>query len=102
MMKFLSRSKYINKLASLKDTDLIKIITGIRKCGKSIILKEYINNLFDVFNVNIKNVLFYDFNIDSIKTKFSDYKILLNDIEEKSNVEGKIYIFIDEVQIIDD
>lgn len=39
------REKYLKKLIDFKDTDFIKVITGVRRSGKSILLKQYIDYL---------------------------------------------------------
>lgn len=40
-----SRTEYLNKLLAFKDTDFVKVITGVRRCGKSVILQQYMNSL---------------------------------------------------------
>ena len=53
-MKFLIRDRYLNKLKALNNTPDIKVITGIRRCGKSVLLQEYANHLIITEpNVNI-------------------------------------------------
>ena len=60
-MKTIERTEYLNRIKNLKDTPDIKVITGIRRSGKSILMQEYIQYLKDNFNdinvivnVNIK------------------------------------------------
>ena len=39
------RTEYLNKLLAFRDTDFVKVITGVRRCGKSVILKQYMDSL---------------------------------------------------------
>lgn len=53
-MKTIERTEYLNRIKNLKDTPDIKVITGIRRSGKSILMQEYIQYLKDNFNdINI-------------------------------------------------
>ena len=58
-MKTIERTEYLNRIKNLKDTPDIKVITGIRRSGKSILMQEYIRYLKD--NFNDINVIFIDF-----------------------------------------
>ena len=58
-MKTIERTEYLNRIKNLKDTPDIKVITGIRRSGKSILMQEYIQYLKD--NFNDINVIFIDF-----------------------------------------
>ena len=49
-MKTIERTEYLNRIKNLKDTPDIKVITGIRRSGKSILMQEYIQYLKDNFN----------------------------------------------------
>lgn len=97
---YIKRQKYLNKLISQKDKDIVKVITGIRRCGKSVLL----------FN------LYYDYLIELGVAK--DHIIKIN-LETKSNEklrnsdtlyetivkmitdDERYYIFIDEIQLVD-
>ena len=58
-MKTIERTEYLNRIKNLKDTPDIKVITGIHRSGKSILMQEYIQYLKD--NFNDANVIFIDF-----------------------------------------
>lgn len=95
-MKFIKRPKYLNKLISLRGTPDIKVITGIRRSGKSRLLLDYITYLKE--NDSSANIVFIDFS----SLNFSDiceYHKLNNYIEEKFIAGKNNYIFIDEVQL---
>ena len=95
-MKTIERTEYLNRIKNLKDTPDIKVITGIRRSGKSILMQEYIQYLKD--NFNDINVIFIDF-MDLSFEHLKEYHALHAYVEERY-VEGKSnYLFIDEVQM---
>lgn len=95
-MKTIERPEYLNRINNLKDTPDIKVITGIRRSGKSILMQEYIQYLKD--NFNDINVIFIDF-MDLSFEHLKEYHAL-HAYVEKRYVEGKSnYLFIDEVQM---
>ena len=98
-MDTINREQYINKLISLKDKNIIKVLTGIRRCGKSTILKEYKNYLLKN-GVNEKNIIFINFE-DYNYSEFLDQEKLHNYIIENTDSKNKNYIFLDEIQNVD-
>lgn len=91
----INRDMYMNKILSYKDTEFIKVITGIRRCGKSSLLKMFMDILLkedDLANVIYMN--FESFEFDEIVT----YKDMYNKIKEKISSTKKNYILLDEVQ----
>ena len=93
-----SRDIYLNKLVNFKDKPLIKVITGIRRCGKSTLLdlfEEYLLNN-GIKKENIIHMNFEDWLYDEIK----DYKYLNKYIKEKILDNDKKYIILDEIQQI--
>ena len=95
-MKTIERTEYLNRIKNLKYTPGIKVITGIRRSGKSILMQEYIQYLKD--NFNDINVIFIDF-MDLSFEHLKEYHALHAYVEERY-VEGKSnYLFIDEVQM---
>lgn len=95
----INRPIYLNKLISFKDHEAIKVITGIRRCGKSSILAlfaEYLKST-GVSNDNILQINFEDLQYGNMT-----YLELNNFIKEKlDSTEGKFYILLDEIQKID-
>ncbi|NLW41857.1 MAG: ATP-binding protein [Tissierellia bacterium] len=94
------REKYLKKLIDFKDTDFIKVITGVRRSGKSILLKQYIDYLKelgikDEFIIYI-NLEAYEFQSINDEKSFSD--IIINLIPK---TEEKFYLLIDEIQFIE-
>lgn len=95
-MKFIKRPKYLNKLISLRGTPDIKVITGIRRSGKSRLLLDYITYLKE--NDSSANIVFIDFSSLNF-SEICEYHKLNNYIEEKFIAGKNNYIFIDEVQL---
>ena len=91
------REKYLSKIRPFYDVDLIKVITGIRRCGKSVILKT----IYDEISRNTPNTIFLDFkDVNDLKRAGTVDKLL--DYIDKTKKGGKCYIFLDEVQNIKD
>ena len=91
----INRELYMNKLWAYKDTEFIKVITGIRRCGKSSLLKLLMNKLLEE---NEKNNVIY-MNFESFEfDNIVDYKDMYNNIKQKINKKEKNYILLDEVQ----
>lgn len=98
VMKMIIRTNYLKKLIDAKDTEFIKVITGVRRSGKSTLMlmfKKYlIENGIDknnIIHINFESA-FYD--------DIRNYKDLYNTIKEKEN-DKKIYVLLDEVQNVD-
>lgn len=94
----IDRPNYINELIKFKDKDLIKIITGIRRCGKSTLM-----NLFKDYLLQngIDKTQIISINLEDLKYNFiQNYMDLYNYITENLLENKKNYIFIDEIQII--
>ena len=67
-MKLIARTHYLNRMIGLKDTPDIKIITGIRRCGKSKLMQAYISYLKEhEKNINVIYVDFMDLRFESLK-----------------------------------
>lgn len=95
----IERTEYLNELISFKDKELIKVVTGIRRCGKS--------TLFDLYCEYLKQNGIEKNQIIHINLEDSDYNFITNHIELYNYVKEKLlpnkknYVFIDEVQNID-
>ena len=95
-MKTIVRKNYLNRIIELKDTPDIKIITGIRRSGKSKLMQSYIEYLKTNYdNINIIFIDFMDLEFEEIK----EYHALHSYVEQHY-VAGKMnYLFVDEVQM---
>lgn len=87
-----NRDTYLNKLIELKDTSLIKVITGLRRTGKSSLLKLMVMYLK---KQGIKSDRIIEMNFDS-KMNCDDIYEYVN--KKVNNSDEKIYIFLDEIQ----
>ena len=96
----IERNEYLNVLKRFKDKELIKVITGIRRCGKSTLLEMYKDYLLDN---NITEDQIISINLEDLKYNFiEDYMSLYNYICDKLKPNKKNYVFIDEVQKINE
>ena len=96
----INRDLYINKLVKWKDKKLIKVLTGMRRVGKSTLLLMYKNFLIKN-GVDEKNIIY--FNLEDLKYDYiSDYKKLYDEIIKQLDENNMNYIMIDEIQNIDE
>jgi len=95
----LERSEYIDKLIGYKDKEIIKVVTGIRRCGKSTLFELFrlwlLNNNTDP--LQIQNINFEDVNYHYL----TDYKALHDHILQNCIPDRMNYIFLDEIQHVD-
>ena len=91
----IERTEYLEELKRWKDKDLIKVITGIRRCGKSTLFELFINYLKEN-NVNKKQII--HINLEDADYDFKNYKELYNYVSKKLDSEKQYYVFLDEVQ----
>lgn len=95
-MKTITRTKYLNRIIALNQTPDIKIITGIRRSGKSKLMQSYIAYLKSNYK-NI-NIIFIDF-MDLAYEELKEYHALHAYVEEHYQEEKTNYLFVDEVQM---
>lgn len=94
----IERPTYINELIKFKDKNLIKIITGIRRCGKSTLMDLYKEYLL---NNGVEESQIISVNLEDLRYHFiQNYMDLYNYVSEKILKDKKNYVFIDEIQII--
>lgn len=93
------RNEYLNQLLSWKDNKVIKVVTGIRRCGKSTLLKQFQERLLQqgVSKSQIISINFEDLDYEDLL----DYKALYNYIKERLSPDKMTYIFLDEIQKVD-
>lgn len=90
------REHYISQVREFYDSDLIKIITGIRRSGKSVILEQ----IMDEIRKKTDNVIHLNFEDKRILANLSNSDLLIEYIE-KNRKTGKCYVFLDEVQMLE-
>ncbi|MBE6489227.1 MAG: ATP-binding protein [Methanosphaera stadtmanae] len=90
------REQYLDKLYKLKDTDDVKIITGVRRSGKTHLIKTYANELKEN-GIVPENIIYISFESNKYKYIKTDTQLdeLINTLTK--NVDGKLYLFFDEI-----
>ncbi|MBD8923589.1 ATP-binding protein [bacterium] len=96
----LIRENYLSKIRSFYNSDLIKILVGIRRCGKSVILDQIINELKTNNNVDDEHIIFINFEYIEFE-ELLDYKKLNQYVKNKIKDDQIYYLFLDEVQNVD-
>lgn len=97
-MKYIERPNYMQRLLGLEGTPDIKIITGVRRCGKSELMKAFIRKIAqDRTNVNVIYVDLFDLKYESLK----EYHALYDYIESRYDPAKANYVLLDEVQLCD-
>lgn len=96
----IERKTYLRRLRQLKDQNLIKVITGIRRCGKSTLLEAFKNELISNGTAS-ENIIFLNFE-ERENLQLTNWTLLYDEIIEKVTSQEKYYIFLDEVQLIND
>ncbi|MEE1038801.1 MAG: ATP-binding protein [Eubacterium sp.] len=96
----IQREEYLNRLISLKDKQIIKVVTGVRRCGKSKLLDMYQQWLManGVDESQIISVNFEDLDFEEL----TDYKKLYAYLKEHLSNDKMTYIFLDEIQNVKD
>lgn len=89
------REHYIAPIRDFYDDDLIKVITGIRRCGKSVVL----NQIMDEIKEKTDNVIYLNFEDKRTNLLISNGIELINYVNENRKY-GKCYLFFDEIQVL--
>jgi len=95
----IERKEYLEKLKKWKDKDLIKVITGIRRCGKSTLFEIYIDYLK---SIGIEDNHIISVNFENPDNEFDTYKELYKYVKEQIKDKKQYYVFLDEVQKVSD
>ena len=97
---YINRQKYLDRIVSQKDKDIVKVITGIRRCGKSVLL-------FDIYadyllSHGVDNAHIIKVNLETKKNEaLRDSNALYDSIVSKIVDDKRYYVFIDEIQFVD-
>jgi len=92
----IQREHYIEQVRPFYESDLIKIITGIRRCGKSVIMEQIIKEISE----KTDNIIYLNFEDKKVSANITDFEKLISYVEENKK-EGKCYLFFDEIQTLD-
>ena len=91
----IKRENYLKKIRGFYESDLIKIITGIRRCGKSVILQQ----IMEEINEKTDNVIYLNFEVLSVRSTIRNANDLIAYVDENRK-QGKAYLFFDEIQVL--
>lgn len=99
MTELINRPEYLNQLIQHRDVDLVKIVTGIRRCGKSSLLDLFHQYLSDsgVPDVNVIHM-----NLESLRYRnLTNYLSFYDYVSERMPKSGKTYLIFDELQAVE-
>lgn len=96
----LLREKYLSNIRGFYDSNLIKILVGIRRCGKSVILNQIVEELKEKRKVDEEHIIFINFEFIEFE-ELLDYKKLNKYIKGKIKDNKIYYLFLDEIQNVD-
>jgi hypothetical protein len=88
----INREHYLEQIRGFYDSDLIKIIVGVRRCGKSIIMEQIMQEIKE----KTDNIVYLNFEDDYVIANIYDSEKLIEYVE-KNRKNGKCYIFLDEI-----
>ena len=94
------RAMYVDKIMAYADTPFVKILTGVRRCGKSTILKMIMQELETKRNVLPERIVSYRF--DSMEYEDMTAKQMFIELKKRISKDGRTYFFLDELQEIKD
>ena len=89
------RDYYLNKLIAFQDTEPVKVVTGIRRCGKSSLLKLMVQHLLDT---GVSEAQIVEMNFESHKYKDMTSDSLYDYVKGKAILGQRMYLFFDEIQ----
>lgn len=92
------RTSYLNQLIQLRDQDLIKVVTGIRRCGKSTLLQAFKQHLLST-GVAMEAIIFLNFE-ERENARFASWEEVYDHIVATLKSTEKRYVFLDEVQLV--
>ena len=96
--KLKNRDSYLNKLIGFQDTEPVKVITGIRRCGKSSLLKLMVAHLKKT-GIPVDQIVEMNFESNDFRKMTSDD--IYAYVKERIVPDGRMYLFFDEIQRID-
>ena len=95
----ISRPFYTEKIMAYTDTPFVKVLTGVRRCGKSTILKMIMEKLQNEMGISVDQIVSMRF--DSMEYEDMTAKQMFADVKAKLSENKKTYLFLDEVQEIE-
>lgn len=96
VIEMIQREHYIEQVRPFYDSDLIKIITGIHRCDKSVIMEQIIKEIAE----KTDNIIYLNFEDKKVSANITSADKLISYVEENKK-NGKCYLFFDEIQTLD-
>jgi predicted AAA+ superfamily ATPase len=101
MKNYIKRKEYISKLLAYKDKDLIKVVSGLRRSGKSTLFEIYRQTLMQM-GVDAKQIVFLNFEEFELRKFLKDLDALYSHIMEQLDLSRPCYVFLDEIQNVNE
>ena len=95
----IDRPLYVDKIMAYTDTPFVKVLTGVRRCGKSTVLKMIMEKLQQEHGIPSERIVSMRF--DSMDYEDMTAKDMFKAVKERLNPTGRTYLFLDEVQEIE-
>ena len=95
-----TREIYLERIRPFYNSEMVKVITGIRRCGKSTIMRQIISEIKEL-GIAEENIIYINFE-DYKYRKISNADALYDYVEEKIKTTDKYYLFFDEIQNVDE
>ena len=95
----LKRETYLSRIRGFYKSDLVKILVGIRRCGKSVILKQIVDELKEM-KVSEDHIIYVNFELVEYED-LRDYKKINKYIKDKIKDDKIYYVFLDEIQRVE-
>lgn len=97
MKDYIARTEYLDKLLAYKDEDLIKVVTGLRRSGKSTLFEMYRHVLIDT-GIGTNQIVFMNFEDFELRKFLNDIDALYAYITNQLDLSKPCYVFLDEIQ----
>ena len=91
----IKRELYLDQIRQIMGTDFIKVIVGLRRCGKTSLLKSIMEELQNQ-GINNQNIIYISFELVEYKNIFTSEQLDETVLNLTKNLEGKIYLLFDE------
>ena len=101
MENFIIRHEYLNKLLAYKDKDLIKVVSGLRRSGKSTLFELFQQELYEM-GIQANQIVFLNFEDFELRKYLNDLEGLYNLIISSVDLSKQSYVFLDEIQNVNE
>lgn len=98
--QMIKREMYLDQIRKIMGTDFIKVIVGLRRCGKTSLLKSIMEELQNQ-GVNKQNIIYISFELVEYKNIFTSEQLDETILNLTKNLDGKIYLLFDEIQQVE-